>query len=646
MITSTGPGLVWTGTNASALNVWNIGTTTNWLVGASPTSYHQIIVPGDAVTFNDVGSGTVLLNISVSPLSMLISNNTKIYTFSGSGNISGATGLQKLGSNTAILSLTNNSYTGNTIISNGTLQVGGPAAISPNANVVIGPSGTLELAGNTQTFGELTGSGIVDDNGADLVLTVGSSSGGTWNGSIQDHGLGAVALTKNGTGTWVVGGSNRLANGTSFTIQNIFNAGTTILTNGGSMIVPTLQTWIANGGGSTATMIVDGGVLAVSNNILTVGNGAGAVGTLIVKNGTVLHGGNPNNAFGNANNLFIGGGGGTGTLIVNGGQVLNSQVLALGENAGASGTLQLNGGLVQATQVRPNGAAPTTSLANFNGGTLQAVTNSGDFIQSTAMVQAGGAVIDDGGWAIHLVTQSFQEDSGSPGGGLVKQGAGTLYLDAFNSYTGTTLVNSGTLAGGGSVSGPVVVSATGNIGAGDPGFVGTFTLNAQPLTLLGQATFRIAKDGGFPTSDLISGITTANYGGTLVVTNTTSDSTALVVGDTFTLFTATTHSGSFSSIVGSPGTGLGYTFTNGVLHVVTHNVFDDPTPIVFSVSGGSLTLSWAADHTGWILQSQTNSLSVGLTTTWFDVAGSGSGNSVTVPLSPGNPSVFFRLRHP
>jgi autotransporter-associated beta strand protein len=557
--------------------------------------------------------------------------------------------LLKLGGNTAIVSLTNNSYTGNTIVSNGTLQVGGVASISPNANVIVGPSGTLELAGFNQTAGELTGSGIVDNNsGLDLVLTVGTAGGGTWNGSIQDHGGGGIALTKNGAGTWVVGGNNRLANGAAFTIQNIFNAGTTILTNGSSMIVPTVQTWIANGGGSTATMIVDGGLLAVSNNILTVGNGAGAVGTLTVNNGTVLHGGNPNNAFGNANNIFIGGQGGTGTLIVNGGQVLNSQVLALGENAGASGTLQLNGGLVQATQVRPNGAAPTTSLANLNGGTLRAATNSADFIQSIAMVQSGGAVLDDGGFDIHLVSQSLQADSGSPGGGLVKQGSGTVYLDTFNSYTGTTLVNAGTLAGIGSVSGPVVVSATGNIGAGDPGFVGTFTLNATPLTLLGQATFRIDKTGGVPTSDLITGITTANYGGVLVITNTTSDSTALVAGDTFTLFSAGAFTGNITGISGSAGTGLAYSFnrTNGVLSVVTHNVFDDPTPILFSVSGGSLTLSWASDHTGWILQSQTNSLSVGLTPTWFDVVGSSSGNSVTVPLSPGNPTVFFRLRHP
>ena len=80
------------------------------------------------MTFNDVGSGTVLLNTNVVPASMTISNNSKGYTFSGNGTVSGATGLQKLGAGTAILNLTNNSYSGDTIVSNGTLQVGSTAA--------------------------------------------------------------------------------------------------------------------------------------------------------------------------------------------------------------------------------------------------------------------------------------------------------------------------------------------------------------------------------------------------------------------------------------------------------------------------------------------------------------------------------------
>jgi len=45
---------------------------------------------------------------------------------------------------------------------------------------------------------------------------------------------------------------------------------------------------------------------------------------------------------------------------------------------------------------------------------------------------------------------------------------------------------------------------------------------------------------------------------------------------------------------------------------VVLSVNPTPTSIVATVSGGVLTLSWRADHTGWILQTQTNSLSTGL----------------------------------
>src|SRR6185437_2125590 len=343
VITSTGPGLTWTGTNAAVPNVWNIHTTTNWLLGVIPTSYHQIIVPGDSVTFDDTGSGTVILNTSVAPASLVISNNSKAYGFSGSGNISGITSLQKLGAGTAILSLSNNTYAGDTVISNGTLQVGSTSTLPPSGNVIVGSDATLELAGLNTTIGELSGSGVVDNNnGNDLLLTLGTAAGSVWNGTIQDHGAGAISLLKNGSGTWVVSGTNRLNSGAPFSVSNIFSGGTTILTNGALMTIPTLETSIGNGPGSTATVIVDGGALAVSNNIFFVGNGTNAVGTLIVNNGTVLHGGGVNNPFNNANNFFIGAGGATGTLTVNGGQVLNSQALQLGQNGG-SGTLNLNG---------------------------------------------------------------------------------------------------------------------------------------------------------------------------------------------------------------------------------------------------------------------------------------------------------------
>jgi len=72
-----------------------------------------------------------------------------------------------------------------------------------------------------------------------------------------------------------------------------------------------------------------------------------------------------------------------------------------------------------------------------------------------------------------------------------------------------------------------------------------------------------------------------------------------------------------------------------------------PTNITATVSGNQLTLTWPATHLGWILQAQTNALSVGLNTnTWFDVTTSDSSNTNVITINPANPTVFYRLRMP
>jgi autotransporter-associated beta strand protein len=647
-ITSTSPGLVWTGTNVVSFwtNLWDIGVT-NWLLGATPAPYTQTIAPGDAVTFNDIGTGTPIVNGPLSPSSMLISNNSTPYTFTGPGLISGPTTVQKLGSGTAILKVTNNTYIGDTTISNGTLQAGLVNAISPAGNLVLGPGGTFEVAGLNQTANELTGTGVVDNNtGTDQILTIGGSSGGTWNGTIQDHGGGGIALAKNGAGTWIVGGSNYLNNGAGFTVRQEFNAGTTILTNGGLIVDSILELRIADGAGLNSTMIVDGGTL-ITSNLLSVGDTAvTANGTLVVNHGTVIHGGPASNPFGLANDIIVGAGGATGTLIVNGGQVLNSQSLTLGQNAGANGTLYLNGGLVQADVMQSSGT-PASSTAYFNGGTLQATTNSSGFLVGvTANVMGNGLVLDDGGFAVTLGEQLVAGDANN--GGLIKKGSGQVYLDAINTYTGPTLVTNGTLAGIGTISGPVVVGPAGNLGAGNASVtVGQLTLNST-LTLQGNATMRVDKTGGTTSQDqiVVGGNTT--YGGILTVTNATSDGTPLTTTNSFQLFSVTgTPSGNFTGISGSPGAGLAYSFNpaNGVLSVVI-GVASNPTNINFSVSGGTLSLSWPTDHLGWILQTQTNSLNVGLSTNWVDVAGSANVIQTNITLRGQTPAAFFRLRKP
>jgi autotransporter-associated beta strand protein len=656
--------LVWTGTNNTAsTNVWDINSTVNWVLATSPTTYKQPIIPGDAVTFNDIGSGVVNLNALVSPSSVLISNNVAPYAIagiSGSAGISGPTGLLKQGSGTASLNqnLTNfNNYTGNTTISNGTLVVtnaGAGSALSPLANLVIGPNGTLNLAaalGNAITpVGEFTGSGVVHYRGGiNSILSFGGSSGGTWNGTIRDDGGGGLSLTKNGTGTWVVGGTNHLNNGDFFNgiSQAQFNGGTTIITNGGAVTVADTECWVAQGVGSTSTVVVAGGTLSVLANNLTIGRGAAtANGTLIVNSGTVQKAG--------GGNLIVGGSGnangttqpgtlaGNGTLIVNGGQVLNSSALYLGQNAGANAALYLNGGLLQAAAVEPNGTPPASSVAYFNGGTLQATANSDSFLQVTANVMSNGLVLDDGGFTL---TNTFPLLAGDGfGGGLVKQGAGAVYLDGVNGYTGLTVVSNGFLAGVGNIPGGVLVAPAGTIGAGDAGAsVGVpFGIN-NTLTIHGAASFRVSKNASVLSSDLITGLTTANYGGTLFVSDVTSDGTPLAPGDAFTLFSATTHSGSFANIVNLSPNGASYTFANGILTVASINPSTNPTNITFRVSGSTLTISWPADHLGWYLQSNSVSLPARV---WFDIPGSQNGTSMIITINPAQPLTYFRLRYP
>ena len=79
---------------------------------------------------------------------------------------------------------------------------------------------------------------------------------------------------------------------------------------------------------------------------------------------------------------------------------------------------------------------------------------------------------------------------------------------------------------------------------------------------------------------------------------------------------------------------------------ILSNISTTPTNITMSVSGGTLTLSWPASHLGWILQSQTNSLSVGISTNWVDVPGSEASTEAYIPLDPEVPAAFYRLRYP
>jgi len=149
----------------------------------------------------------------------------------------------------------------------------------------------------------------------------------------------------------------------------------------------------------------------------------------------------------------------------------------------------------------------------------------------------------------------------------------------------------------------------------------------------GDTSIEVNKTAG--TKDLITGVGTLNYGGTLTVANLSGTLTA---GDSFVIASATTPVGNFASIVGSPGAGLAWSFNpaTGTLSVISN--VGQPT-LNTSQSGDTLTFTWTG---AFKLQAQTNRLSTGLTGTWFDYPGGGS-SPVNTTINPANGSVFYRL---
>jgi hypothetical protein len=123
----------------------------------------------------------------------------------------------------------------------------------------------------------------------------------------------------------------------------------------------------------------------------------------------------------------------------------------------------------------------------------------------------------------------------------------------------------------------------------------------------------------------------------------------LAPGDSFQLYNFASASGAFAAIIpDTPGFGLSWDTshltTDGTLRVGSVNT--SPTSITAVLSGNQLSLSWPADHLGWHLQAQTNSLSTGLSANWVDLPGTAGVTNVNFTVDPANGTVFFRLTYP
>lgn len=205
--------LVWTGGNPDS--TWNVNSTANFLDGAAHSVFHN----SDNVTFNSIGSTnpSVSLSGTLAPASATVDTSANDYTFGGSGQIGGTTGLKKVSPGTLLLQIAN-TYAGGTVVSNGVLRYGVANAISStgSGDIAVYGGGVLDLNNFNGTINGLNGDGAVDNQGgAASVLTLGNNdASGSFSGILKNTS-GTLAVTKIGIGTQAFTGSNAYIGGTT-----------------------------------------------------------------------------------------------------------------------------------------------------------------------------------------------------------------------------------------------------------------------------------------------------------------------------------------------------------------------------------------------------------------------------------------------
>jgi autotransporter-associated beta strand protein len=228
---------------------------------------------------------------------------------------------------------------------------------------------------------------------------------------------------------------------------------------------------------------------------------------------------------------------------------------------------------------------------------------------------------------------------------------GFLRVDANILNSPVTVSSTGTLGGTGTLSSPVVINTGGTLAPQNwstNGF-GTMTINHN-LSLAGNLYIDVDKSVS-PANDSVVVTGTANSSGTGTVTmNNRNPAQPFAAGDQFAIFSQPLAGGGAMTISpASPGSGLVWTnklAVDGSIGVI-QSVALNPTNITFSVSGSTLTLSWPADHLGWHLQTQTSALATGLqSNAWVVVPGSDLITTTNMSISKTNPTVFYRLVYP
>jgi autotransporter-associated beta strand protein len=301
----------------------------------------------------------------------------------------------------------------------------------------------------------------------------------------------------------------------------------------------------------------------------------------------------------------------------------------------ADSTIEVDAG----TLTLPNAAGISGNGHNLtlNGaGTLQ--VEGTQFTCASLTVSSGTMAFDS--TANLLITNPI---AGS--GNINQNGSGTvIFTGDLSLLTGVTTVSAGTLCSPTTNGGSISVLPGATLEPGTPSTIGTITDNGD-LTLGGNLAVKVNK-ALVQSNDFI--VVTGNLSDTNTGTVSVSNlGTALQAGDRFVLFNQAVTGGDTLSITGGGATWSNNLATDGSIIVLSAaTIASYSTNLTATFSSGALSLSWPATHLGWILQAQTNSLAVGLSTNWTDVSGSAAVTSTNLPIDQTIPAAFYRLRHP
>lgn len=461
---------------------------------------------------------------------------------------------------------------------------------------------------------------------------------------------GSGSLTKAGPGVLLIGTTNTAFAGSidlqegTLALSNSVSIGSGLITMSGGALLT-----LPGSGGAT---FVAGGIVVPEGENVTISSGGignGLDGDLFSGDDTSVL-----NLAGGVSFRATSSGqfnGFTGTINIQPGATLRFSANSSGNIYGSlNPTFIING------TMQPRNAGNTIRLGTISGG--------GTFTGPQSNGGSGNTTYEIGGDNSDATFSGVISSNSAVAGSQValsKVGAGTLTLSGASTYTGGTVVNGGTLrvnnvTGSGTGTGTLLVKV--NTTLAGTGTIGSATTVENGATLApgtGTGVLKFNGDLTLGTSSLMQfelGTTRdrVDVAGALMlkgILNVTALSGFGVGRYTLFNFNPATMVNLSNVTFGTVPAGYNYSLSTNTPGRVDLLVLPSSTPPILSslVTGNTLNFAWPADHRGWRLEVQTNSLSAGLGTNWTTVEGSADTNWISWPLDA-NGSVFFRLVYP